>query len=186
MRHPVILAHLAALVAALAVHAADAGAQRVARPTKDSPGTSAVDSSGAVKVALTIGGQRWEDMVAGQCKHAGTAAIYDTPAALWSIVANERGGTRNRSLGLTMWRIKETGADQMNFSVSQGSTRHEIATIKGVRRTPGPRLVGSGTVKLEPRGAGGVFTIDGTTGGGARVTGTLECARFGGIYAEGG
>jgi hypothetical protein len=173
------------LATAFALGAADAGAQRVARPTKDAPSTSVVDSDGVVKVALTIGSQRWEGMVGGQCKHAPMAAIYDTPAALWSVVANERGGS-NRSLGLTMWRIKETGADQMNFSVSQGRTRHEIATIKGVRRTPGPELVGSGTVKLAPRGPGGVFTIDGTTGGGARVSGTLECARFGGVYAEGG
>ena len=179
--------HLVTLATVLALGAADAGAQRtVRRPTKDASGTTAADPAGVVKVALTIGGQRWEGTAPGQCKHAAMAAIYDTPAALWSVVANEPAGARSRSLGLTMWRIKETGADQMDFTVSQGNSRHEIATIKGVRRTPGPALVGSGTVKLEPRGAGGVFTIDGTTGGGARVTGTLECARFGGVYAEGG
>jgi hypothetical protein len=184
MRHPL---RLFALVSLLVLAAADAGAQlSVRRPTKDASANEAADPSGVVKVALTIGGRRWEGMVPGQCKHAAAAAIYDTPASLWSVVANERGAASNRSLGFTMWRIKETGADQMNFSVSQGNTRHEIATIKGVRRTPGPQLVGSGTVTLEPRGAGGVFTIDGTTGGGARVTGTLECARFGGVYAEGG
>jgi hypothetical protein len=184
MRHRT---HLVTLVTVLAVVTADAGAQRtVRRATKDAPSTSVVDSDGVVKVALTIGGQRWEGTVAGQCKHAPMAAIYDTPAALWSVQANERAGAGSRSLGFTMWRIRETGADQMNFSVSQGRTRHAIATIKNVRRTPGPELVGSGTVKLAPRGSGGVFTIDGTTGGGARVSGTLECARFGGVYAEGG
>lgn len=184
MRRPIQLVTLATV---LALGASDAEAQRtVRRPTKDASGTTAADSSGGVKIALTVGSQRWVGTVAGQCKHAAMAAIYDTPASLWSVIANERGGASTRSLGFTMWRIKETGADQMNFSVSQGNTRHEIATIKGVRRTPGPALVGSGTVKLEPRGAGGVFTIDGTTGGGARVTGTLECARFGGVHAEGG
>jgi hypothetical protein len=188
MRH--VFAHAsasAALAALLAFVAVRADAQTtIRRPAKDSPGASAADPSRTVKVSLTIGGQRWDGAMVGQCKHAPTASIYDTPAAMWLVQASERGGAHPRSLSLTMWRIKETGADQMNFSASIGAARHDISTIEGVRRRPAPEVVGSGTVRMESRGAGGVFTIDGTTGSGARVQGTLECARFGGIYAEGG
>jgi hypothetical protein len=181
MRHAI-----APLAALLLLTAVDADAQTtIRRPSKESPSANGADPSRTVKVALTIGGQRWAGTAVGQCKHAPTASIYDTPAAQWSVQANDR-GTQSRSLALTMWRIKETGADQMNLAISLGEKRHDIATIRGVRRTPGPELVGSGIVTLEPRGAGGVFTIDGKTGGGARVQGTIECARFGGIYAEGG
>jgi hypothetical protein len=60
----------------------------------------------------------------------------------------------------------------MNLSVSAKGKSQRIATVKG------SDLVGKGSVQVTRRGTGGVFDIDGTTGDGAAIRGSIACEKF--------
>ena len=69
---------------------------------------------------------------------------------------------------------------QFTLSVRSGRTQHLINTVQG------SAPAGSGRVTLRPTALGGRFDVQGTAADGTTLQVTIECARFGGMYAEGG
>ena len=103
--------------------------------------------------------------------------ICGTRAALW-LIEYHNGASR---ISLSYWRPKATGAeDQFQLSVTRGSASHVISTVKSGSPT------GSGRSTFRPTATGGRFEVSGKAGDGAPLQVTIECARFGGITAEGG
>jgi hypothetical protein len=130
-----------------------------------------------VKMSVTVAGKTQELRGTGRCGHEPQASIYGTRAALWLI---EYHNAESR-ISLSYWRPKATGAeDQFQLSVTRGSGSHVISTVK--RGSP----TGSGRSTFRPTATGGRFEVSGKAGDGAPLQVTIECARFGGITAEGG
>lgn len=130
-----------------------------------------------VKMTVTVAGKTQELGGTGQCGHEPQASIYGTRAALW-LIEYHNGASR---ISLSYWRPKATGAeDQFQLSVTRGSASHVISTVKGGSPT------GSGHSTFRPTAMGGRFEVSGKAGDGAPLQVTIECARFGGITAEGG
>ena len=130
-----------------------------------------------VKMTVTVAGKTQELGGTGQCGHEPQASIYGTRAALW-LIEYHNGTSR---ISLSYWRPKATGAeDQFQLSVTRGSASHVISTVKGGSPT------GSGHSTFRPTAMGGRFEVSGKAGDGAPLQVTIECARFGGITAEGG
>ena len=130
-----------------------------------------------VKMSVTIAGKTQELRGTGQCGHEPQASIYGTRAALW-LIEYHNGASR---ISLSYWRPKATGAeDQFQLSVTRGSASHVISTVKSGNPT------GSGRSTFHATATGGRFEVSGKAGDGAPLQVTIECARFGGITAEGG
>ena len=130
-----------------------------------------------VKMAVTVAGKTQEVRGTGQCGHEPQASIYGTRAALW-LIEYHNGASR---ISLSYWRPKATGAeDQFQLSVTRGSASHVISTVKSGNPT------GSGRSTFRATATGGRFEVSGKAGDGAPLQVTIECARFGGITAEGG
>lgn len=130
-----------------------------------------------VKVTVTIAGKTQALRGTGQCRHEPQASIYTRPAALWLV---EYDGGESR-VSLSYWRPKTAGAeDQFQLSVTRAGATHVISTVKG--GTP----AGSGRSTFRATAMGGRFDVNGKDGGGSPLQVTIECARFGGITAEGG
>ena len=130
-----------------------------------------------VKMTVTVAGKTQELGGTGQCGHEPQASIYGTRAALW-LIEYHNGASR---ISLSYWRPKATGAeDQFQLSVTRGSASHVISTVKGGSPT------GSGHSTFRPTAMGGRFEVSGKAGDVAPLQVTIECARFGGITAEGG
>jgi hypothetical protein len=128
-------------------------------------------------MSVTVAGKTQELRGTGRCGHEPQASIYGTRAALWLI---EYHNAESR-ISLSYWRPKATGAeDQFQLSVTRGSGSHVISTVK--RGSP----TGSGRSTFRPTATGGRFEVSGKAGDGAPLQVTIECARFGGITAEGG
>ncbi len=133
----------------------------------------------ALKLTVAIAGQSRTVRGLGQCRHEPRASIYGMRAALWlAQYAGDTTGTPRVSL--SYWRPAAGGADQFQLSVSSKGKTHVINTIRGA--TP----AGSGQSSFRPTALGGRFEIRGTAQDGAALQVTIECARFGGIVAEGG
>jgi hypothetical protein len=128
-----------------------------------------------VTVSLKLGGSSYASSAAGSCTHAPTASIYGTLSEMWSVRQQDGG----RSVQLTMWRSKKDGEETFNLSVND-KTDFQISTVRG------GQVSGTGTIKLQPSGKGGTFTLDGKTKGGEAVSGTISCAAFTAAVAEGG
>jgi hypothetical protein len=130
-----------------------------------------------VKMSVTVAGKTQELRGTGRCGHEPQASIYGTRAALWLI---EYHNAESR-ISLSYWRPKATGAeDQFQLSVTRGSGSHVISTVK--RGSP----TGTGRSTFRPTATGGRFEVSGNAGDGVPLQVTIECARFGGITAEGG
>ncbi len=132
-----------------------------------------------VKVTVTVAGQTQTLRGTGQCRHEPQGYLYGARAALWMAEYDAAaGGSR---VSLTYWRPKAAGAvDQFQLSVTRGGKSHLINTIKGAKPA------GKGRSAFRPTALGGRFEISGTAQDGAALQATIECARFGGIVAEGG
>ena len=128
-----------------------------------------------VTVALKIGGASYSSSTAGSCTHAPTASIYGVLSEMWSVRQEDEG----RSVSLTMWRSKKDGEDTFNLSVNDKKSV-QINTVRGGQGS------GTGTIKLQPSGKGGTFTVEGKTKAGEAVSGTISCAAFTAAVAEGG
>ncbi len=132
-----------------------------------------------VKVTLVVAGRSQTFRGTGQCGHEPHAYIYGRAAALWSIHYPAAGG--QPGVSLSFWRHASAGAgDQFTLSVSQGKAQRLISTVKG------SSIAGSGRATFRPTALGGRFEIQGKAADGTPLQVTIECARFGGIYAEGG
>jgi hypothetical protein len=129
-----------------------------------------------IQVSLKVGGQAFESSAAGKCTHAPKASIYNVVSELRSVDLTADG----RSTNLTWWHPLDGSADMVNLSVAGGSGSHTVSTVKGGQET------GSGTVKFEKAGNGGIFTIDAKTAKNVAITGTIKCDSFAPHIAEGG
>ena len=95
---------------------------------------------------------------------------------MWSVQQS----TDGRSLTLTLWKPKDGSADMVTLAVTAGNSSQQITTVRGGSTS------GSGKVTLAKSAAGGVFTVDAKTGGGAVISGTITCDAFAPHIAEGG
>jgi hypothetical protein len=125
-----------------------------------------------VTIALTVGGKSYKVSAEGTCHYQPMASYRDMRAKTWSVEYSTEAKTGLTSLHLSAWRPLAGGADQMSLYVGIGADRHQIDTLKGNEK------VGSGTLKLTPKGDGGTFEIDGKDGKGAPIKGTVECGSF--------
>jgi hypothetical protein len=133
-----------------------------------------------MKVTVTVGGRTDTLRGTGQCGHEPRAWLHGASAALWLVqYAGTGAGPR---LSLSFWRLAAAGGDEQQFSLSVNARKaqHIISTIKGAD------LKGSGRATFRPTATGGRFEIAGKAHDGATLQATIECARFGGIHAEGG
>lgn len=146
-----------------------AAADQVRR--QSSPGPQTVP----VNVSLKTGAATYSSNAPGTCSHAPTASIYGVLSEMWTVSQNAEG----RSAQLTLWRSQKDAAETFSLSLNDKKS----LTISTVR---GGQISGSGTVKLEPSGKGGTFTIDAKTASGETVTGTIGCPAFTPATAEGG
>ncbi len=136
----------------------------------------AAQAPGPMKLTLVVGGRTETLRGTGSCGHEPHAYIYGHAAALWD--AAYTGGAQHVSL--SFWRLAAGAGDQFSLSVSSAKAEHQISTVKG------GRLAGSGRATFRPTALGGRFEIQGKAADGTPLQVTIECARFGGIYAEGG
>lgn len=171
-----LLPLLAVAVAALAASPAAARAQRVVRRPGAAASGGAIADQVPVTVALTVGGKSVKASGAGRCTHTAAGSIYGVAAAMWSVQLSPPGRAAE-SVSLTVWRPVAGGAAQLAFS---GVGGHEISTVKG------GRAVGSGRVTVTPHAPGAAFAIDGRSGDGTAIRGTVDCARLTAAIAEGG
>jgi len=135
--------------------------------------------SATVQIALQVGTRDYRFSGAAECKAAPQASIYGVAAALYSVSQRADG----QSLNFRLWQPKSGAPGMMALQVSTGSARYEVDTVKaGAKRD----TKGSGKVTLQRAGAGGVFAVDAVAAGGEKISGTIQCNRFGAIRAEGG
>jgi hypothetical protein len=128
-----------------------------------------------VKISLKAGGQSLTSSGPGTCTHAPQAAIYNVPSQMWTVRQQQGEG----STQLTLWRPADGKEEMFNLSLNGGKNIN-VSTVRG------GTISGSGTVKLQPNGKGGTFTIDAKAKSGEAVTGTIECSAFTAAIAEGG
>lgn len=140
-------------------------------------GPVAAQAPSPVKLTLVVAGRSETVRGTGSCGHEPRAWIYGRAAALWSV---EYAAAGQPSVHLSFWRHAAAGGDQFALSVSNGKRHHQINTVKG--STP----AGSGKATFRATALGGRFEIQGKAADGTALQVTIECARFGGIYAEGG
>lgn len=139
---------------------------------------AAAAQSVPVKLTLVVAGASQTLRGTGQCRHEPQASIYGTRAQLWMAEFAEGEGPR---VTLTFWQPRSAGAaSQFQLQITRRGRTHRINTVQG--STP----AGSGTAEFRPTALGGRFIISGTAQDGAALQATIECARFGGIVAEGG
>ncbi len=152
-----------------------AAAQRSTRSTSVLPSPEKVGAA----IALQAGGESLRFTGQARCTHEPQGYIYMVPAKLWSVAQSE--GTR--SVSLTFWRPAAGSGDMFNLYVSMGGKTLHIDTVK---TKSGGDPTGSGLVTFAAAGAGGTFTVNGTTADGVKISGTLRCDGFRAVMAEGG
>lgn len=130
-----------------------------------------------VSIALKVAGQTFAVNGKGECNYEPAAYIYGAKAQLWRV----QGSNAQGSASLTLWRPGAGSGDMISVYATTGGKSYTVNTV----RTSG-NAEGSGKVTFTPVGSGGTFTIDATAANGGRITGTLTCACFLGLEAEGG
>lgn len=128
-----------------------------------------------VEVSVKVGSASYQAKSEGTCTHAPRASIYGIVSEQWTVRHEEDG----RSVQLTLWKPADGSAQMFSLSVS-GTANATISTVRG------GQVSGSGSVKLEPSGKGGIFSIDAKAKAGETINGTLKCAAFMRAFAEGG
>ena len=131
-----------------------------------------------MKVTITVGGRTETLRGTGRCGHEPRAWLYDAAAALW--LAEYTGEAQAPRVSLRYWRFSADGGVQFSLAVNGRSATHRINTVRG------GKVQGSGRATFQPTAQGGRFQITGKAQNGASLQATIECARFGGITAEGG
>lgn len=128
-----------------------------------------------VEVSLKVGQAKYDAKAQGTCTHAPRASIYDIASQQWMARHEEDG----RAVQLTLWKPANGSAEMFSLSVT-GKSDVNISTVRG------GQMSGSGTVKLQPSGKGGTFTIDAKGKAGEPIVGTFKCDAFTAAIAEGG
>ena len=131
-----------------------------------------------MKVTVTIAGKIETLRGTGRCGHEPRASLYGAAAALW--LAEYTGGAQAPRVSLRYWRFGSGDEVEFSLAVHGKSATHRISTVKG------GKLEVSGRATFQPTAQGGRFQIAGKAQNGASLQATIECARFGGIAAEGG
>ncbi len=83
-----------------------------------------------------------------------------------------------RSMILSVVRPANGGEDMFSLHISAGDKKYVTDTVvwrRGVVKGP---TRGSGSVRFEPAGNGGTFTITATAVNGAKISGTVKCDAF--------
>lgn len=156
---------------ALALAAVAAGQS----PIRRTPG----DDKVRVNIALQVGGAAYRFNGRGECAHEPEGYIYGTAAKLWTVEQSEGLG----SVMLRLWSPGSGKADMFTLYVTSGGKPYQTNTVTGKEAMP---TKGSGTVSFAPAGTGGVFTVNATAAGGAKISGTIKCDAFRPVVVEGG
>jgi hypothetical protein len=130
-------------------------------------------------ISLQVGGTKYQASGQGECKAAPRASIYGVNAALYSV--SQRSGSQ--SLNLSLWQPANGAPNMMSLHLSVGSKTYLVDTVKAKGKSD---TKGSGTATLKQSGSGAAIAIDAVAASGEKITGTIQCRRFGGIQAEGG
>src|SRR6187401_3538843 len=72
-------------------------------------------------IALNVAGAAYQFSGQAVCEHLSSGAIYDIPAARWSVRHNDA----NRDVSLTVWRPK-SGGDMVTLAVRVAGKRHDV------------------------------------------------------------
>jgi len=128
-----------------------------------------------LEVSLKVGQGTYAAKGQGTCTHARQAAIYNIRSQQWTARHEED----TRSVQLTLWKPVDGSAEMFSLLVNDKSDVN-ITTVRG------GQVSGSGTVKFEPTGKGGTFTVAAKGKAGEPVTGTFKCEAFTAATAEGG
>ena len=140
---------------------------QVRRRAEPSTGSATVP----IQISLQVGGTPYAFTGSGSCRSTAQASIYDVQAAMWTVEQNADG----KSLTLTVWRPNSGPGDMLSLAVTAGGKSYRVSTVKVGQRGDAQ---GSGTVKLDTSGQGGLFTINAATKDGAKISGTIKCDRF--------
>ena len=123
-----------------------------------------------MQISLQVGGTPYVFTGSGACRSTPRASIYDVQAAMWTVEQNADG----KSLTLTVWR-PSTGSEMLSLAITAAGKSHRADTVKVGQRGD---VQGSGTVRLDTAGQGGVFTINAVSQDGTKISGTIKCDRF--------
>ena len=166
---------LAAIALLMSVTVHEAAAQRRI------PRSAGGDSAGShVTVVARIGSKPYRSEMAGSCRYEPSGAIYDVPAALWTVEASGAEGSPIKQLNFTLWRPKNGSADQISLSLDAGAKPTRIDV------NPRTKPIGAGKVRLTPGGSGGKIELLGKDAKGANVNLTISCPSFDAVEAAGG
>lgn len=137
-------------------------------------------ASAQVDIVARVGSRDYTSRVPGTCQHEPNASIYGVPAALWRVEAEGSDESEFRRLGLTLWRPKDGGADQLSIKLDAGA---KPVTIEINSRA---RSAASATAQVGQAGPGGTIEVKGKDADGTQVTLMVTCPVFAGVVAEGG
>ena len=166
---------LAATALLMSVTVREAAAQRRI------PGRPGGDPAGShVSVVARIGSKPYRSEMSGSCQHEPSGAIYDVPAALWTVEASSAKGSSIRQLNFTLWRPKNGSADQISLSLDAGSRLTRIDV------NPRSKPLGTSRVRVTPRDSGGTIELLGKDAKGTSVNLTISCPSFDAVEAAGG
>ena len=125
-------------------------------------------------IDLQVGGTAFnpkEISVERVCVIAKEAGLYNVPGSYRAVNWHD---DRDRTLNFTVWQLGKAG-EGVSFDLGAGGKQHRVNTVPV---GPAGNRAGSGKVTFEPRGTGGVFTLDLTADTGARITGQVSCSAF--------
>jgi hypothetical protein len=125
------------------------------------------------KVTVTgeIDARHYQTGGVGDCLATRNASSFGVPETLWRMSLTSPAAAISR-LNVAVWTPKADGAPQVHLVVNVNAASYEIVTVAG------EPAKGSATVSMEPKGRGGVITIDGRTSSGATVRLQIGCEVF--------
>jgi hypothetical protein len=133
-------------------------------------GDAAPDGTTAVELALEVDGKPIVTKGRGECNFTDDASIFEAPATMWAV----RQSAGDRSVNLTMWRLRQ-GGETLTLSLTAGGKTYRVNTTKVGQQGA---IDGTGRWTFAKSGAGGTFTIEALTAGRTKITGRLTCAGF--------
>jgi hypothetical protein len=128
---------------------------------------AATTASGTV----TINGHTYNLNGRAECLHTPRGSIYETPAAMWSVMMDGSAGGLTR-LNATMWLPTAGGAAQILFQAVTPAGIVDITTVAG------GTVKGHATARAERNGTGGTLIIEGRTAAGQAVAMAVSCSGF--------